>query len=83
MRLFLKGSSPPERMSIGSVARRALLNGKTNEEVLEIIGAVFPGAKTTIACIRWYRNQMRRKGYPVPTAREVKRRRRGHLRPVG
>lgn len=60
----------PKR-GIGTVIREALLAGKTNEEALEDVKAFKPEANTTAATVSWYRNQLRKEGADVPTARAL------------
>lgn len=62
----------PKR-GIGTVVREAILAGKTNEEALAAVVAEFPESKATLASVSWYRNDLRKKGHDVPTAREVKK----------
>jgi len=57
---------------VGRVACEAIRAGMTNAEALEHVRATLPQARTTLACIRWYRNQMRKLGEEVMTARELK-----------
>ncbi len=62
------------RRGVGTVAIEALKAGKTNEETLEAVKKAFPGAKTSLASINWYRNKLRADGNKsVKTARELKR----------
>ena len=49
-------------MNIGNFARAQILLGKTNQEVLALVQAQFPAAKTTAACIAWYKSDMRKLG---------------------
>lgn len=50
-------------MSIGSFVRNEVLTSDlTNVEILEKVHKAFPSAKTTMACIAWYKSDMRRKG---------------------
>lgn len=51
-------------MGIGAVARKLILGNTqaTNKVVLERILKLFPEAKTTAACIAWYRNDLVKKG---------------------
>lgn len=49
--------------SIGSFARNLLLTtSKSNTEVLEAVKQEFPTGKTTMACIAWYKSDLRKKG---------------------
>jgi hypothetical protein len=45
---------------IGGVAEKAILAGKTNEEVLADVFARFPDAATTLGSISWYRSKLRK-----------------------
>lgn len=65
---------------IGESAQQAIRSGMTNEETLLAILAAFPNARTTVGCIRWYRNRMRKRGEDVPTSREVLANRRALLK---
>ena len=49
-------------MNIGNYARAQILLGKTNQEILEAIQKQFPAAKTTPACVAWYKSDMRKHG---------------------
>jgi hypothetical protein len=51
-------------MGIGQFCRHLLLNNQklTNTEVLKRVLLVFPDAKTTMACIAWYKTDLRKKG---------------------
>jgi hypothetical protein len=67
------------KKTIGATAKAAIREGKTNEQVLEIVRKEFPGSNTTLTSINWYRNRMRQedetlKGStkPIPTSREQK-----------
>lgn len=40
--------------------------GRTYEEILARAREAFPGARTTIKCVRWYAKDMRGKGRPLP-----------------
>ena len=48
--------------NIGNVSRALLLDGKTTAEVLAAIKVAFPKAKTTAACVAWYKSDLRKKG---------------------
>lgn len=60
----------PKR-GVGAVIREAILAGKTNAEALAAAQAEFPESSTTAATISWYRNDLRKKGHDVPTARDL------------
>lgn len=51
-------------MSIGKFAREAIKANPTmkNDDILALVKAQFPNAKTTYACIAWYKSDMRKKG---------------------
>lgn len=50
-------------LGIGEFVRFLLLNSsKSNEQVLQLVHARFPAAKTTPACIAWYKTDLRKKG---------------------
>lgn len=50
-------------MTIGSFVRNEILTSDlTNVEILDKVHKAFPSAKTTMACISWYKSDMRRKG---------------------
>lgn len=45
--------------------------GHTYEYVLNKLREMFPGAKTTVACLRWYAAHMRERGERVPNRRRA------------
>ena len=49
-------------MNIGNFCRAQILAGKTNAEILNLVAIQFPTAKTTAACIAWYKSDMRKHG---------------------
>ena len=50
-------------MSIGKFASNLILTtSMSNVEVLEAVKKEFPTAKTTMACIAWYKSNLRKKG---------------------
>lgn len=51
-------------MSIGKYAQSLILNDSTltNNAVLALVKEKFPSAKTTYACIAWYKSDLRKKG---------------------
>ena len=57
---------------VGRVAREAIRAGMTNAEALEHVHETFPSARTTMACIQWYRHDLRSKGERVLSARGVR-----------
>lgn len=60
--------------TIGSFARHiiATRNELSNQDILEIVKNQFPDAKTSIACIAWYKSDMKKKGYKTEV-KEVER----------
>jgi hypothetical protein len=68
-----KAEAPKEaKETISSVACTAVMAGKTNDEVIAAVKAKFPDAKTSLASINWYRNNLRKQGKDVPKpARKV------------
>ena len=52
--------------TIGALARKTILDGKSNQETLAVVKAAFPAANTTLNSINWYRNDLRKKGHKVP-----------------
>lgn len=57
---------------IGQFAVRVLLTEPTlkNQEVLDLVKREFPDAKTTMACIAWYKSDIKKKG-TQPIAKEI------------
>lgn len=50
-------------MGIGQFCRHMMLNSsKTNPEILALVLKLYPDAKTTAACIAWYKSDLRKKG---------------------
>ena len=55
--------APKAAMGIGMFVRYMLTkSNKSNAEVLELVLKTFEGAKTTAACIAWYKSDLRKKG---------------------
>lgn len=62
------------KRTIGSVAIEAIKAGGSNEDALQAVRGEFPDAKTSLASINWYRNNLRKEGdKSVKTARELKK----------
>lgn len=63
----------PERKAptIGEIARKAILDGKTNEQALALVKKAHPEGNTNVGNISWYRSDLRKNGLladgPVPT----------------
>ncbi|MEM6891788.1 MAG: hypothetical protein AAGA74_15650 [Pseudomonadota bacterium] len=66
---------PISRLTIQDVANHCLRIGLNNAETLDCVKAVFPYAKTTQKCIRWYRKKLRTAGEAILTSREIDARR--------
>jgi non-homologous end joining protein Ku len=51
-------------MSIGKFAKNLILTAPelTNTQILEKVLAQYPTAKTSMACIAWYKSDLRKKG---------------------
>lgn len=47
---------------IGAYCCGLILSGKTNEETLALALTQFPGAKTSLSSVNWYRNDLKKKG---------------------
>ena len=62
--------------TIGGVAEKAIIAGKTNQEALDEVRKRFPDAETSLASVAWYRSRLRRKGEGIPTDWQARRRRR-------
>lgn len=59
-------------MGIGQFCRYLMLNSaKTNAEILALVLTHFPAARTTPACIAWYKTDLRKKGL-LPATSGVK-----------
>ncbi len=56
---------------IGDVAKQLIRDGLGNKEVLDKVKEQFPDAKTTMASINWYRNNLRDTEDGIKTAREL------------
>ena len=59
--------------SIGSVARGFIVANPTmkNEEILQLVKDVFPEAKTSLACIGWYKSKMKKEAKAAPIVRTI------------
>jgi hypothetical protein len=58
---------------IGEVARAYIITGHSDEETLKVVKRTYPDSKTSLACIRYYRSQLRGEGHPVPTSSEARK----------
>lgn len=59
--------SAGEKSGIGEAAARAIRAGMTNAEALSAVMAEFPGARTTLRDISWYRSKLRSDGGDIPS----------------
>lgn len=55
-------AAAPKGRGIGSFCEGLLAKGRTSEEILAAVGKEFPGAKTSMASIAWYKNKMANEG---------------------
>lgn len=78
-----KSASKPKKEGpgVGDVAIEALRAGKDNNEVLAIVQKRFPKSDVSISSIAWYRNKLRSDGEKVPTARDIKKKRKAAAKP--
>jgi len=51
-------------VGVGSFAKALILANKnaTNKQILDRIKTKFPDAKTSMACVAWYKSDLRKKG---------------------
>ena len=63
--VFVK-SNLSQGVSIGSRSRELIKQGLSNSVILAKIHEEFPNGKTTMACIAWYKSDMRKKGLLAP-----------------
>lgn len=63
--VFVK-SATASTVSIGSRSRELIKQGLSNAVILQQVHTEFPNAKTTMACIAWYKSDMRKKGLLAP-----------------
>ena len=59
-------------MNIGKFARSLIVSfpDMTNTDVLENVKKKFPAAKTTMACIAWYKSDLRKAGLIAKKSKE-------------
>lgn len=62
-------------MSIGKYAREVIINnpGLSNQQILDEVKMKFPEGQTTVACIAWYKSDMKKKGYKAEPIKPVER----------
>ena len=56
------GAALPKGRGIGAFCEGLLMKRKTAEQILEAVRKEFPGAKTSMASIAWYRNKLAQEG---------------------
>lgn len=71
--LFGEGHSPPPR-NVGELAQALLAEGMTDEQALSGVLDAFPDASTSKKSIAWYRSDMKKKGLPVLSQLEARKR---------
>ena len=62
-----------DRRGIGTVAKEAILAGKTNEQALEAVKAEFPDSRAKLSSMNWYRQDLRKKGHDVQSGRDARK----------
>jgi hypothetical protein len=60
----------PLTRNIEAIAREAILAGFNDVEAAEWVRTIEPTARTTPACIAWYRVKMRKDGINVPSSQK-------------
>lgn len=65
-------SNAQTTVSIGARSRELIKQGLSNTTILETIKKEFPNGKTTMACIAWYKSDMRKKGLLAKRGYEFK-----------
>lgn len=60
--------------TIGAVAEKAIIDGKSNEGTLAAVKENFPQAATSMASISWYRSKLRKERPDIPTDRQARER---------
>ena len=53
------------KMTVGNLVRGLIYVGRTTEQILEAVAYAFPAAKTSPACVSWYRSQLRKEGFAI------------------
>ena len=64
--------TPDAPVRVEDLAYPALRQGLTNQEVVDLVTARLPLARTSTKSVQWYRNQLRKNEPDVPTEREAK-----------
>lgn len=63
--------SKMSKVTIASVIRTAIVEGKSTSEILEIVKGIFPEANTSAACVAYYRSKAKKEG-KLPAKKEAK-----------
>ncbi len=71
-----------KKRGVGDAAMDAIKAGSDNEQALAAVMEEFPEAKTSLASINWYRNNLRKTDKTIPTARELKKAAKGEDDPL-
>ena len=66
MKKKAKKGPAPKRGTIAAVATRSILAGRNTDSVIAAVKRAFPKAKTSPACVAWYRHDLRERGENVP-----------------
>ncbi len=61
-----------KKPGVGDFVKKLIMEGKTNEKILELVTVKFPEAKTTNSSVNWYRSDLRKQGEEVPSSRVPK-----------
>ena len=63
----------PRGKGIGKRSMELILEGKTNQEVIEIVKAEIADSNPTVATMAWYRNKLRQDGLLAKPERKAKK----------
>lgn len=66
---YRRYSTVPLTRNIEAIACEAILAGFNDEEAAAWVKSIEPTARTTPACIAWYRAKMRKHGISVPSSK--------------
>ena len=58
--------------TIAAVAYRAIIAGRSTNQVIAAVKAAFPKAKTSPFCVSYYRSALRRDGVKVPEPKRAR-----------
>lgn len=74
LRAAFFGDEPDRPKSVGELAQSLLAEGLTDEQVVEQVLLDLPDANTSKKSVAWYRSDMKKRGLPVLSQVEAKRR---------